>query len=400
MSWSETLAALPADEAAAAARGIRRAADKLGLPPSARAALDAQGATYWAGAPPLFSVEALGPDGVTSTSLTHAGVLAYDAPPGTVRLPAAVCRSLWGGGAGGQGDAGAAPSTPPPGAAVRVTYARLPTGAYARLQPVQAGLLTGGGEGGGAGAGASWDVREALEAAVRGRCALTVGDVLCVPAPAPAPPPPAPTTAGPAAASGPPPPPPPPPPAFFTVLVRELRPPSRTGGVSVVEVDLAVDLDPSVESEAAAAAAAEAAGAARAAAAAAAAVAAERLAASLRAATVVKEEEEEDKAQGGPAAPDLPPEPGVAGPGTLAVRLRLPGGGGLAARRWAPADPASALVAWAAHAAGARRPVRLVLPPLPGTGGGRLVLPADATPLGAVPGLGPGAAVVLVLEEV
>jgi hypothetical protein len=256
-----------------------------------------------------------------------------------------------------------------------VTYTRLPPGEFARLQPVQAGLLTAGeGEGGGGtSSSSSWEVRAALEEAVKGRCALTVGDVLRVPAP----------VTDPAA----------PVPAFFTVLVRELRPPSRTGGVSIVEVDLAVDLDPSVEGEAAVEAAAASAEAARASAAAAAAVAAERLAASLKAAAV-----EEAVVPAAPLPPpDLPPEPDASDPLSLSIRLRLPGGA-LAARRWSPADPASALAAWGAWCAGSGA-VRLALPPLPGAGGGRLALPADATPLGSVPGLGPGAAVVLVAER-
>jgi len=330
-------------------------------------------------------VEALAADGVTSLALTHAGVLEYEAPAGAARLPSAVVRSLWGGGKAAAAAAGAAP---PLGARVRITYVRLPPGEYARLQPVQAGLASEGGEEGEEGGGGGERLRAALEAAVKGRCALTVGDVLTIPAPA-APP-------------GAPPRPP------YTVLVRELRPVGATGGASVVEVDLAVDLDPSIEGEAAAAGGAAAAEGARARAAAAAAVAAERLAAALK-----------GEAGGGAAAappppgeahlppplppPPLPPEPGAASPLALSIRCRLPSGGS-ATRRWGVADPASAVVAWAAHAAGrGARQTRLVAPPLPGGGGGgggRVVLPADATPLGEVPGFGAGVAVVLVVEAV
>lgn len=81
MSLHLQLAAAPADMAAAAARGIRRAADKLVLPASAGASLTHQDASK--NGVSLFEVAA------SNGGRTHAGVLEVRAVPGAVHGSAA-----------------------------------------------------------------------------------------------------------------------------------------------------------------------------------------------------------------------------------------------------------------------------------------------------------------------
>lgn len=83
-----SLQAAPADEDAAIARGIKRVADKLVLPPSNGAQLMAQDAPK--NGAMLFELAA--PNGAR----THAGVLEFTAPEGVVLLPKKVVNCLWG----------------------------------------------------------------------------------------------------------------------------------------------------------------------------------------------------------------------------------------------------------------------------------------------------------------
>ncbi|KAF8073054.1 ufd1 [Scenedesmus sp. PABB004] len=209
VSLRVSLAAAPAREGEAAARGIRRAADKLVLPPSVGAALLDQGAPK--NGAMLFEVAA------SNGASTHAGVLEFNAPEGVVLLPAKVANCLWGlPGAGGSDDGGGAgggggASGGRFGCAVHVRYKRLPTGTYVRLQPELRAFHDVVGSDPDA-------LRGALEECLRGCATLSEGDWVQVP------------YAG----------------ELFNLRVLELQP---APAVSVLETDIAADVGPSIETE-------------------------------------------------------------------------------------------------------------------------------------------------------
>ena len=337
-----TLQAAPTTAAAAAARGIRRAADKLVLPPSAGAALMAQEA-FKNGAM-LFEVTA------PSGARTHAGVLEFsaDVPEGVVLLPEKVQNCLWGpparrgGGSGGGGGAAEGEqredgqpqqqerqeqqqeSQQQHGDAqqqqqqqrcvgrVDVAYRRLEKGTYVRLQPELRAFHD-------AVAGDADAMRAALEDALRGVCCLTEGDWVEVPLPDGS--------------------------AHF-LRVLELQP---APAVSVIDTDIACDVGPSIETEGYLRAREEAE-----------AREAERLrrlqrerdaeaARALAAAEAAAEQERAAAAEGAArrlrirasSAARLPAEPEPGEPHTTCL-FRLPDGGRLQ-RRFAPGDRVAAL---------------------------------------------------------
>ncbi|KAG2499965.1 hypothetical protein HYH03_002250 [Edaphochlamys debaryana] len=229
------LQALPADEAAVQAKGVRRSRDKILLPPSAGASLMDQDASKngamlfevalpgaesipappsaasastsaSTGAAPSSAVlsAALASTSTPATSgpagwvpgRTHAGVLEFTAPEGTVLLPRKVVQSLY-----GSLDA-------VPRGTVVVTYRRLEKGDYVRLQPMSHGFHEAMGEG----------LREALEGELLSHSTLTEGDWVTV------------------TADG----------RDWPLRVQELTP---CPAVSVLDVDIAADVVPSLEAE-------------------------------------------------------------------------------------------------------------------------------------------------------
>jgi ubiquitin fusion degradation protein 1 len=144
------LAAAPASSDAASSKGIKRAADKLQLPPSVGASLMSQDAPK--NGAMLFEVAA------SNGGRTHAGVLEFTAPEGVVLLPEKVANCLWGLPSSSTGSDGVSSSNQssaayharagsPSAAAgpsssssrccgqVWVRYKRLPKGTYVRFQP-------------------------------------------------------------------------------------------------------------------------------------------------------------------------------------------------------------------------------------------------------------------------
>ncbi|GFR41114.1 hypothetical protein Agub_g1756, partial [Astrephomene gubernaculifera] len=235
------LQALPADEAAIQAKGVKRSKDKLILPPSVGADLMNQDASKNGAMlfeltlprqPPTTVSPATpqqpaaqpydqqpstphstpgsaardtgagpGPGSTTFPSSsgsgrTHAGVLEFTAPEGTVLLPRKVVQSLY-----GSLDA-------QPYGTVVVSYRRLEKGSYVRLQPMCHGFHEAAGEG----------LREALEGELRGHSTLTEGDWLTV------------NHGG----------------REWPLRVQELQP---CAAVSVLDVDMAADVVPSLEAE-------------------------------------------------------------------------------------------------------------------------------------------------------
>jgi ubiquitin fusion degradation protein 1 len=138
------LAAAPASADAASSRGIKRAADKLLLPPSVGASLMSQDAPK--NGAMLFEVAA------SNGGRTHAGVLEFTAPEGVVLLPDKVANCLWGlpsnSSDGGSSSSSQSRAVQQPRAAagpassssrccgqVWVRYKWLPKGTYVRFQP-------------------------------------------------------------------------------------------------------------------------------------------------------------------------------------------------------------------------------------------------------------------------
>lgn len=109
--YSDLLQAVPMDEAATAAKGIRRAEDKVSLPRSVGASLMDQDAPRNG----AMMFELTTPGG----SVTHAGLLEFTSPEGVVSLPRRVADCLWGPGA-------------PVNGPVTVTYKRLEKGEFVR----------------------------------------------------------------------------------------------------------------------------------------------------------------------------------------------------------------------------------------------------------------------------
>ena len=304
VTWSQLLAAVPRDEADAAQRGIRRATDKVMLPPSAQGDLVYQGA-HLSGGPQHFQLSA--PDG---SACTHAGVLSFTAAEGTIGLPPHIARCLGSRRRQAGGEAAMA-ATDEAGyeGPLHVRYVRLPKGTSCRLQPLKATFQRD-----------VADIKEALEGLLATYSTLTVGDLLVLN-----------TTAGGEAVQ-------------HTLRVVELLP---EDAVSVIETDLEVVLDVSEEAEAAAAARARA----EAAAAAAAAAAAHAAAHALEAQREKQAASAAGAAQRRAAAAallDSHPAPGAGTSGAVTVAVRLPGGAAQRIMRlWdAETAPLSALFAW------------------------------------------------------
>lgn len=111
MYLSVQLQALPMDESAVQARGIRRARDKITLPPSIGADLMSQDAPK--NGAMFFEIKTPG------GSRMHSGLLEFTAPEGVVLLPRSVVQCLWGLDGSCQGR-------------VTVTYRRLDKGTFVR----------------------------------------------------------------------------------------------------------------------------------------------------------------------------------------------------------------------------------------------------------------------------
>lgn len=192
--WRGRLQAVPSSESVAAVKGIKRAADKLLMPPSVGRhllSLDAQknGAPFFELRHPL------------SGCRTHAGVLEYTAAEGFVALPRKVVRSIWGPDAQDDRDVGGY---------LDIRYCRLPKGTRAVFQPRLATFQKVVGD----------EVESALERALLQHSALTVGDWIEVVVPS----------------TG----------ECFDVRVKELEP---ADAVSVIDTELEAEVLPSLETE-------------------------------------------------------------------------------------------------------------------------------------------------------
>ena len=305
VTWSQLLTAVPRDEADAAQRGIRRATDKVVLPPSAQGDLLYQGA-HLSGGPQHFQLSA--PDG---SACTHAGVLSFTAAEGTIGLPPHIARCLGSRRRQAGGVVAATAATDEAGyeGPLHVRYVRLPKGTFCRLQPLKATFQRD-----------VADIKAALEGLLATHSTLTVGDLLVLS-----------TTAGGEAVQ-------------HTLRVVELLP---EDAVSVIETDLEVVLDVSEEAEAAAAARARAEAAAAAAAAAAAHAAAHALEAQ-RAKQAASAAGAAQRRSAAAAVLDSHPAPVAGASGAVTVAVRLPGGAAQRIMRlWdAETAPLSALFAW------------------------------------------------------
>jgi len=192
--WHGKLQAIPSPEDIAASKGIKRAADKVLLPPSAGTSLLDQEA-YKNGA---YFFEVKHPSG----RKTHAGLLDFTAAEGFIALPRKVGRCLFGPDALVQdGDIC--------DGLLEVAYRRLPKATKAVFQPRSALFQEAIGE----------DLREALETALSSHSALTVGDWIEVK-----------NSAG----------------EVFDLRVRELEP---AGAVSIIDTEVEAEVHPSVETE-------------------------------------------------------------------------------------------------------------------------------------------------------
>eukprot|EP00878_Enallax_costatus_P007163 GHUV01007507.1.p1 GENE.GHUV01007507.1~~GHUV01007507.1.p1 ORF type:complete len:464 (+),score=177.18 GHUV01007507.1:312-1703(+) len=225
------LAAAPVDAQSIVARGIKRAADKLVLPPSVGSSLMAQDAPK--NGAMLFEVAA------SNGGKTHAGVLEFTAPEGVVLLPEKVANCLWGlpssssssSDGGGTAlssvvaDSGSSyiragsPSAAagPAGSSSRcsghvwVRYKRLPKGTYVRFQPELRAFHEVVGQ----------DpelLRHVLEECLHGYCTLSAGDWVQVPYEG----------------------------VQYNLRVLEVQP---GPAVSVIDTDMAADVGPSIETE-------------------------------------------------------------------------------------------------------------------------------------------------------
>eukprot|EP00879_Flechtneria_rotunda_P005717 GHRR01006018.1.p1 GENE.GHRR01006018.1~~GHRR01006018.1.p1 ORF type:complete len:369 (+),score=168.11 GHRR01006018.1:324-1430(+) len=220
------LAAAPADAELVAARGIKRAADKLILPPSVGALLMAQDAPK--NGAMLFEVAA------SNGGKTHAGVLEFTAPEGVVLLPSKVQNCLWGlpgacsnasssNGASSSDEADdiseeesraavdSASTTGRCSGHVWVRYRRLPKGTYVRFQPQLRAFHEV--------VGTDPEVlRQSLEQCLLGYCTLSQGDWVQVQHDA----------------------------VDYKLRVLEVQP---GPAVSVIDTDMAADVGPSIETE-------------------------------------------------------------------------------------------------------------------------------------------------------
>lgn len=344
--WERTFVGRRSD--AAMVKGIRaRCDDKVVLPPSAWRELTNAGAANVGSANGVFfEITVVNARG-GGTRRTHAGALGFDGPEGEVGLPAPLMRRLGASSAyvaaaqGAEGAEGAeespAADDPPTDVDgdvaldVKLSFRRLPKGTWVKLQPRSADFQ------GELAADASVDLRELLEATLRRRCALTVGDDVSV-------------------ISG---------DREYALRVIEVSPDDANGGaVSLVETDVEVDIAPSEDYEDAMRRLAEAEERRLAAAAAVEqerrereelareeeerrAVAAER---AVKEAAVKAERAERYRAA---ASGRLPVEPDAdAAGGCVPCRFQLPDGRTVT-RRFAPTDPLAAVFDYVISAGGA-----------------------------------------------
>ncbi len=232
--WERTFVGRRSD--AAMVKGIRaRCDDKVVLPPSAWRELTNAGAANVGSANGVF-FEITVVNAAGGTRRTHAGALGFDGPEGEVGLPAPLMRRLGriGTSEGANNHTNTrsraeespsespseSPAEDPPPAddvtlELKLSFRRLPKGTWVKLQPRSADFQ------GELAADASVDLRELLEATLRRRCALTVGDDVVVP------------HAG----------------REFSLRVVEACPDDANGAVSLVETDVEVDIAPSEDYE-------------------------------------------------------------------------------------------------------------------------------------------------------
>ncbi|KAK9862696.1 hypothetical protein WJX84_000990 [Apatococcus fuscideae] len=185
--WQGNLAAVQMSEDIALQRGIKRSADKVQLPASVGNELMAQdasknGAIY-------FELQ------TSSGAKTHASVLDFSAPEGTVALPQQTARSLFGAHCGAHG-------------MLQITYTTLPKGTFAKFQPATADFQKEVGA----------DMEGVLEAALHARSSLSQGDWVDA------------QHAG----------------RSFALRVQQLQP---EAAVSVIDTEMEADVEPSVETE-------------------------------------------------------------------------------------------------------------------------------------------------------
>eukprot|EP01025_Chloroclados_australasicus_P027761 TRINITY_DN27479_c0_g1_i1.p1 TRINITY_DN27479_c0_g1~~TRINITY_DN27479_c0_g1_i1.p1 ORF type:complete len:413 (-),score=61.58 TRINITY_DN27479_c0_g1_i1:245-1483(-) len=138
------------DEQSVQQRGIKRRLDKLVLPPTMEAQLLQQNAPK--NGTLLFEVRA------ENGRYTHAGVLDFTAPEGTVLIPKKVVNCLWGNEAEAQGQI------------VHVSYKFLRKGSFVEFQPANASFQKDVGD----------EISNVLEAALTSYCTLTQGDIVHV----------------------------------------------------------------------------------------------------------------------------------------------------------------------------------------------------------------------------
>ena len=206
--WHGRLRAIPAPEDIATSKGIKRAADKILLPPSAGNSLLHQDAMKNG----AYFFELKHPNG----RRTHAGLLDFTAAEGFVALPRKVYRCLYGiqrQQKQQQNDVNAGEEEEREGAvavAIEVAYRRLPKGTKVVFQPRSATFQQSmEGE----------DIREKLEDVLLRHSALTVGDWLQVG-----------TSQG----------------EVLELRVKELEP---ADAVSVIDTEMVAEVHPSVETE-------------------------------------------------------------------------------------------------------------------------------------------------------
>eukprot|EP01023_Acetabularia_acetabulum_P025424 TRINITY_DN2433_c0_g1_i3.p1 TRINITY_DN2433_c0_g1~~TRINITY_DN2433_c0_g1_i3.p1 ORF type:complete len:356 (+),score=59.84 TRINITY_DN2433_c0_g1_i3:149-1069(+) len=144
---SAQLSVQAVDEEGVEARGIKRRLDKLILPTSMQMELMRQDAPK--NGTLLFEVR-------SGENVTHAGVLDFTAPEGTVLLPNKVLKCLW----GSQAEAS--------GQQIQVSYKYLPKGQYVQFQPLNASFQKEVGD----------EISNVLESTLASYCTLTEGDII------------------------------------------------------------------------------------------------------------------------------------------------------------------------------------------------------------------------------
>ncbi|CAG9463957.1 unnamed protein product [Pedinophyceae sp. YPF-701] len=180
ITWTGNLRVMPQDEEKLREKGIRRYLDKISLPPSALAALDAQGAVGRWGTM-FFEVTYTSQGAVRRTC---AGVLDFSAPEGVCLMGSKVAACLTASechteGASGHREQSSEPAAAtraqggglPGGATVSVSYRRLLKGHSARMllpRELQQFQETGG------------DIESVLVAALMQCCCLSKGDLFPV----------------------------------------------------------------------------------------------------------------------------------------------------------------------------------------------------------------------------